>query len=135
MKKFDYYCRHLQVLKSAEKEDLENEFIISGIIDKFFIQFELGWKVMKALLLYEGDSVGQTGSPRDVIKEAYRYFGFMDEEVWLKMLRERNDTTHIYDGNAAKELVQKILIEYIKEFQRLQEAVEKRYGDIIDTIL
>ncbi len=135
MKKFDYYCRHLQVLKSAEKEDLENEFIISGIIDKFFIQFELGWKVMKALLLYEGDSVGQTGSPRDVIKEAYRYFEFMDEEVWLKMLRERNDTTHIYDGNAAKELVQKILIEYIKEFQRLQEAVEKRYGDIIDTIL
>ena len=110
MKKFDYYCRHLQVLKSAEKEDLENEFIISGIIDKFFIQFELGWKVMKALLLYEGDSVGQTGSPRDVIKEAYRYFEFMDEEVWLKMLRERNDTTHIYDGNAAKELVQKILI-------------------------
>lgn len=135
MKKFDYYCRHLQVLKSAEKEDLENEFIISGIIDKFFIQFELGWKVMKALLLYEGDSVGQTGSPRDVIKEAYRYFEFMDEEVWLKMLRERNDTTHIYDGNAAKELVQKILIEYIKEFQRIQEAVEKRYGDIIDTIL
>lgn len=40
MKKFDYYCRHLEVLKRAEQEDLYNEFIVSGIIDKFFLQFE-----------------------------------------------------------------------------------------------
>lgn len=135
MKKFDYYRRHLEVLKRAEQEDLCNEFIISGIIDKFFLQFELGWKVMKALLAYEGDSVGQIGSPREIIKEAYRYFGFMDEEVWLKMLRERNDTTHIYDGEAAKALVEKILKEYIEEFERLQEAIEKRYGDTLNAIL
>lgn len=135
MKKFDYYRRHLEVLKRAEQEDLYNEFIVSGIIDKFFLQFELGWKVMKALLVYEGDSVGKMGSPREIIKEAYRYFGFMDEEVWLKMLRERNDTTHIYDGEAAKALVQKILKEYIEEFEQLQEAIEKRYGNALNDIL
>jgi len=46
MKRFEQYQKHLQVLQRANKEDLENEFIISGIIDKFFIQFELGWKVL-----------------------------------------------------------------------------------------
>lgn len=43
MKKFDNFSSNLEVLKHAEKEDLNNEFIISGIIDKFFVQFELSW--------------------------------------------------------------------------------------------
>ncbi|MBP3610654.1 MAG: hypothetical protein J6J42_10000 [Lachnospiraceae bacterium] len=47
MKKFDIFCSNLAVLSNAYAENLENEFIISGIIDKFFIQFELGWKVLK----------------------------------------------------------------------------------------
>lgn len=47
MKRFEQYQKHLETLKRAYQEDLENEFIISGVIDKFFIQFELGWKVLK----------------------------------------------------------------------------------------
>lgn len=135
MKKFDYYCRHLTILEGAEEEDLENEFIISGIIDKFFIQFELGWKVLKELLAYEGNSVGKTGSPREIIKESYHCMGFLDEEVWLKMLRERNDTTHIYDGDAAKALVQNILQKYITEFQKLREKIRERYGEILEELV
>lgn len=54
MKKFEHFSKHLAVLKRAPEEDLENEFIISGIIDKFFIQFELGWKLLKELLTDEG---------------------------------------------------------------------------------
>ena len=50
MKKFDNFVSHIDVLAKAKDEDLENEFIISGIIDKFSIQFELGWKVLKELL-------------------------------------------------------------------------------------
>lgn len=38
---------HLRVLERADQEKLDNEFIISGIIDKFSIQFELGWKILK----------------------------------------------------------------------------------------
>ena len=44
MKKFDNFISNLEILQKAENEDLKNEFIISGIIDKFFIQFELSWK-------------------------------------------------------------------------------------------
>lgn len=67
MKKFDQFSRHLEVLQKADQEDLENEFIISGIIDKFYIQFELGWKVLKELLAYEGRSIASIGSPREII--------------------------------------------------------------------
>ena len=132
MRRFDEYCRHLKVLQRAWQEDLSNEFIVSGIIDRFFIQFELGWKVLKNLLRYEGSPVGKTGSPREVIREAYRYFGFMDEEIWLGMLKERNDTAHIYDGEAAQRLAEKIIKEYTGEFEIMRTKIRERYGKQLD---
>jgi len=134
MKKFENYKSNLMVLCRAEQEDLTNDFIISGIIDKFFIQFELAWKVLKEMLRYEGSGVAQTGSPREIIKSAYAIYEFMDEETWLAMLKERNNMTHIYDGNAAKELVNVILKKYIPTFCLLKEEIENRYPDIIDML-
>ena len=131
MKKFENYSLNLSVLSKAEKEDLENEFIISGIIDKFFIQFELGWKVLKDLMRYEGRSIANTGSPREIIKAAYSVYDFIEEDVWLSMLRARNDMTHIYDGNAAKEMVNKILNEYIPAFIELKNGIKEYYGENI----
>lgn len=131
MRKFDNYCNTLAVLEKAYKEDIQNEFIVSGIIDKFSIQFELGWKVLKEFILYEGSSIGKTGSPRAIIKEAYHIFDFMDETIWLHMLKDRNDTSHIYDGNLAKELAARILKEYIPEFVSTRENLFRRYKDIV----
>ena len=37
MKKFENYCLNLKVLAKAKNEDLNNEFIVGGIIDKFFV--------------------------------------------------------------------------------------------------
>ena len=72
MKKFDNYKSNLAVLSHAGEQDLSNEFIIGGIIDKFSLQFELGWKVLKELLRYEGVAIAATGSPREILKAAYR---------------------------------------------------------------
>ena len=71
MKKFENYKSNLAILAQAHKEYLDNEFIISGIINKFYIQFELAWKVLKELLRYEGDRVANTGSPREILKASY----------------------------------------------------------------
>ena len=70
MKKFDNYCSNLRVLERADKETLSNEFIISGIIDKFSIQFELGWKLLKELHDYQGSRVPATGSPRGIMRSS-----------------------------------------------------------------
>lgn len=129
MRKFDNYCSNLAVLEKAYKEDITNEFIVSGIIDKFSIQFELGWKVLKELILFEGSSLGKTGSPREIIKESYRIFDFIDEAVWLHMLKDRNDTSHIYNGDMAKELAARILKEYIPAFVFIKEKIHSRYKD------
>ena len=134
MKKFENYIANLNVLKRANEENLENDFIVGGIIDKFFLQFELGWKVLKELLCYEGYSVGNSGSPREIIKEAYKMYDCIEEEVWLSMLRDRNDLTHIYDGEQAQKLVNVILEKYIPACVVLQENIEDQYKDVLDKL-
>lgn len=134
MKKLENYVSHLRVLQQANQEDLDNEFIISGIIDKFSIQFELGWKLLKQLLAYEGSAASATGSPRGIIKEAYAVYPFFDGELWLAMLRDRNSMAYIYDGEAAKALVKRILEEYIPQIVRLENELKQQYGDSLGQI-
>lgn len=134
MKKFDNYISNLEILQKAENEDLENEFIISGIIYKFFVQFEFSWKVLKELLRYEGKSAAGSGSPRKILKAAYELYDFMDEDIWLEMLKSRNDMTHIYDGEAAKRLVNHILYSYIPEFIKLRDNILEAYEDVLTQI-
>lgn len=131
MKKFENFVANLEVLKRAKDEDLTNEFIISGIIDKFFFQFELSWKVLKELLSYEGRSVAKSGSPREILKAAYATYDYIDEDIWLEMLRARNDMTHIYNGEAARQMVKVILEKYIPVFVEMRERIEKDYGKIV----
>ena len=134
MKKFNNYVSNLEVLGRAHEQDLENEFIISGIIDKFFLQFELGWKTLKDLLAYEGVDVAKSGSPRDIIKAAFRYYQSLDEDTWLSMLAQRNNMAHVYDQAAAKELMEKILKDYIPAFRALEKELRDKYGETLDTL-
>lgn len=131
MRKFDNFSSALETLKQAKNQDLENEFVQSGIIVKFSLQFDRSWKLMKELLKYEGDKTAATGSPREIIKAAYAYYDWMDEEIWLQMLRDRNDTAHIYNAALAEQLVATIIDRYIPEFERMGSNVAARYADIL----
>ena len=52
MKKYDNYVSNLDVLKRADEQKLDNEFIISGIIDKFYITKLKEENINKSLLSY-----------------------------------------------------------------------------------
>lgn len=134
MRRFDTYQSALAVLATASEQDLTNEFVQSGIVDKFSLQFELGWKMMKDLLRYEGDADAATGSPRAILKSSYQYFDFVDEDTWLEMLRNRNNIMHVYDAEELQRLIDSILNRYIPVFQQLGNAVLARYGSELDTI-
>lgn len=131
MKIYRNYVSNLQVLEKASLEDLSNEFIKSGIRNKFFLQLDLSCKVLKELLQYEGKSIGSTGSPRSIIKAAYSVWDFIDEELWLEMLKARNDLSHMYNEAAARDLVENILNKYIGEFQKLRVCLQEQYGEML----
>ena len=129
MKKLDSYVSNLAVLERASGQDLSNEFVASGIISKFSIQFELAWKLLKATLAYEGVAQPASGSPRQILKAAYGAYGYLDERLWLEMLQARNDLAHLYDGEAVQRLVRRIIDAYTPEFQELQRQLEALYGE------
>ena len=134
MQKYNSYISNLTILSTAKEQDLMNEFIISGIIAKYSIQFTFTWKLLKELLQYEGIQIADSATPREIIKAAYAIYDFIEEEAWLSMLRARNNMTHIYDGTAAKELVNIILQQYIPAFVVLKEGIEERYGRILQEL-
>jgi nucleotidyltransferase substrate binding protein (TIGR01987 family) len=134
MRRFDAYESALLVLRRAKEQDLANEFIQGGIIDKFSLQFELGWKLLKDLLRYEGVASAATDSPREILKAAYRYFTFIDDQIWLRMLTDHNTMAHIYDSGAARRLVTTIIEEYIPAFDDLGRSIRDRYGSELENI-
>lgn len=94
----------------------------------------MGWKVLKELLTYEGIDAAKTGSPREIIKQAYQYYPCIEEDVWLDMLSQRNNMAHIYDGNAAQALAQEIINRFIPAFETLGKSICERYADLLDTL-
>ena len=118
-------------LLRAPDQDLENEFVQGGVIDKLSLQFELGWKLLKALLAYEGDAACVTGSPRDIIKAASAYYDFMDEKVWFCMLSDRNNTAHVFDARSVFSFVQMAVQTCVPEFVRLRDGLLARYGNLL----
>ncbi len=128
MKKYENYANLLKSLKRAPSLDLDDDIVRVGIIGMFSLQFELGWKLLKTVLAYEGQPIAASGSPRDIIKAAYAVFDFLDEDPWLSMLRDRNTITHAYDEEKSHELVDAIINRYIPAFQQLQDGLLARYG-------
>ena len=131
MKKHDNYVALLTVLQGAGLEDLSNEFVVSGIINKFTLQFELAWKLMKETLAYEGDMAAVSGSPREVLKAAFAAYDFIDEDLWLEMLKARNELSHIYDGDAAAQMVSRIIEAYIPQFIAVREGLDELYAGVL----
>lgn len=131
MKKYENFASALANLEDAPNQDLSNDFVQSGLINKFNLQFELSWKLLKRLLEYEGATLAASGSPRAILKEAYRFYDFIDEAAWLDMLRDRNTNVHIYDNKLAQDLIQRILNAYIPAFCQLRDGLMGRYGDLL----
>ncbi len=125
--KYANYKANLDILKRAPYQDLSNEFVLSGIIDKFAMQFELAWKLLRKTLEYEGRLDAATGSPRGIIKAAYSAYDLIDEELWLRMLDDRNAAEHVYDQALADHLVVAINSEYIAVFEKLISDLEGLY--------
>ena len=79
-------------LKDALNEE-ETEIAIDGTLHRFEFTFELAWKTMKDLMEYNG-IIGATGSPREVLKNAFQNGIIEDGETWINMMLARNRQRH-----------------------------------------
>ncbi|WP_072004162.1 nucleotidyltransferase substrate binding protein [Selenomonas sp. AB3002] len=118
------YHRVLERLQSAlQKEPDADEIYLDATIQRFEFSFELAWKLMKAVLEYEGIEVS---SPRSSIREGWKAGLIADAETWLDMQEKRNLFTHIYDEFTALEVYRQIKEKYVALLVAWDEEVQRR---------
>lgn len=93
--------RALDRLEEALAEPTTNKLAIDGTIQRFEFALELFWKTLKRLLAAEGI---ETATPRQALKQAWQA-GWLDSEAaWLQMLKDRNETSHLYNEDIARRI-------------------------------
>lgn len=92
---------------------------IDASIQRFEFCIELYWKLLKRILEVKGQLVTY---PKDILQEAYRGQLLDDEEMWLAMLKDRNQTSHTYDEELADQVYCRVKIYFPimkKTFEKL----------------
>ena len=80
MKKYENFKAALKNLKDIyDYEEPYNNVVLTGLAALYEICFEQSWKAMKELLVNEGVSEAATGSPKSILKAAYKA-GLIDDE-------------------------------------------------------
>ncbi len=102
-----------------------NQLDRDGVIQRFEFTFELLWKSLKLFLFEQGIIAN---SPKEVLKEAYRFGIITDEELFLDMLDDRNRTSHIYSENTAKGIFIRIKKNYLAAVMKLSQELKDRTG-------
>lgn len=97
----------LEELKSAFfrlKEGIakvENDLDRDGVIQRFEFTFELVWKAIQEYARLSGLEVV---SPKDAFRVAADLKLIESPEDWFTFLKDRNETTHLYSEDQAKEI-------------------------------
>jgi nucleotidyltransferase substrate binding protein (TIGR01987 family) len=84
-------------LRAALDRPLD-EWTRDAAIQRFGFTFELAWKCVQQAAVEEGL---ECASPRAALRVAARLGWIADDEVWLRMLDDRNRSSHTYDEAAA----------------------------------
>ena len=92
-----------------------NDFEADGLIQRFEFTFELAWKLMKSYAEYQGTDKEIMGS-RDAIRWAFENKLIEDSDVWMEMIKRRNDTSHNYDEDTAADVVLRVEEAYLQAF-------------------
>ena len=125
MKKYENFCSSLGNMKDIHNyEEPYDNVVLTGLVGLYEITFEQSWKMMKEILQNHGYEEGATGSPKIILKTAYKAGMIKDEELWLRALQARNNVTHSYNQKIALGIVSEAKNEFYKMFVELKEEVE-----------
>ena len=114
--------RLAEVVNVAKIRQL-NDFEADGMIQRFEFTFELAWKLMKSYAEYQGTDKEIMGS-RDAIRWAFENKLIADSNVWMEMVKRRNDTSHTYDEDTASEVVLRIKDSYYQAFMEFYDKMK-----------
>lgn len=117
----NYNKAFIQLQKFIDKKEL-NELEEQGLVQAFEFTHELAWNTLKDYFEYQGNT-SITGS-RDATREAFNNGLLLNGEIWMEMIKSRNQTSHTYNEKVIAEIKEKILNLYYNEFVNFKTKME-----------
>jgi nucleotidyltransferase substrate binding protein (TIGR01987 family) len=102
----------------------EGDLVRDAVIQRFEFTFELVWKSLKLYLERQGLDCG---GPRSTLKQAFTegLINSPDEaDVWLRVLEDRNLTSHAYDEALAILIYQHVVQEYVALLGQMADKIQ-----------
>lgn len=91
----------------------------AAVIQAFEFTFETFWKAFQKLVEAQGE---KAPFPRAAIAGAFQLGVIADQDTWLDMMRDRNQTSHVYNEDVSKAIYANITSRYLKAFQEVEVA-------------
>lgn len=128
MKKYENFCAALVNMKEIYNyQPPYDNVVLTGLVGLYEICFEQSWKMMKEILESHGYNESATGSPKIILKTAYRANMIKDEDLWLSALQERNNVAHSYNQKIALDIVSKAKENFYEMFCELKKEIEANW--------
>lgn len=114
---YEKALKKLEEILKKEKTEINRD----AAIQRFEFTIELAWKAAQKFLREE-EIICR--SPKECLKEAFKFGLIKDDPRWFDMLRDRNLTTHTYDETTAEEIYDR-LPQYLEVLKDLQSGLRK----------
>ena len=124
--RFSNYQKALAQMKGFIEQPRLNPREEQGLVKAFEYTYELAWNTLKDFLEYQG--VGEIVGARDAFRSAFAEGIVEDGHVWMRMIESRNKTSHTYNEETAKEIVESVRSEFYPAFCGLEKKLVARLG-------
>lgn len=126
VQRFNNFLRAFARLEEAvdlTKKRALSELEKQGLIQAFEYTHELAWNVLKDFLQASG--VKEIYGSKNATREAFKVDLINDGEVWMKMIEDRNQTSHTYNQDVSEKIFIAITQQYFPEFRLFKKTFEK----------
>ena len=122
LQRFDNFQRALLVLergvrlaRERELSELEQQ----GLIQGFEFTHELAWNLLKDYLTHQG--IAAVVGSRDATRLGFQNGLISDGEIWMAMIRSRNQSSHTYNLEQAQAIARDVITRFYPAFSALND--------------
>ena len=108
--------------KAALEQEGFGDIFLDLAVKRFEFTYEMSWKAIRRCLDFLGI---EAKYPRACFKEAYALGLLKNEPVWLEMIEQRNLTSHVYNQDEVRGILNR-LEEFCLNFEELLARLEEK---------
>lgn len=112
----------IQLQKFIDKGEL-SELEAQGLVKAFEYTYKLAWNTIKDFLEFSGQS--DIYGSRDAIRKGFQLGLITDGDGWMDMLKSKNQTSHTYNEDTARQINNAVVTRYYDLFIRLRTKFEQ----------